>query len=324
MKKREYPQTVYRKKVMKGVFWIAFTLVLFLSLVAIIRVGKANGDPSAKKTLQSQPIEKDNVAVREGAQSFAQNFALDYFDWQNTDEGKKKRLDRLEPYLAKGVDPQAGLGFEGMEWNSSLAKSQVWNVEETGKDSANITLHLQQTLKKAVAVEPDGEDTSKKTDPKKLVQKEETTALSEKYWVVPVKAVGESFVVSNVPYYVAAPKKADWVVPSFDLEEGQIKSKKMQEDVTAFLNTFFKVYSTGTQDELSYYSKGHSIQTMNGILTFQRVKGAIIKKGDSDHDYVVLTTAVFQENQSKAQVIYPYEIHVVKEDRWLVKEIQNR
>ena len=81
-----------------------------------------------------QPEEKKvNYAISEGAQSFAQNFAHEYFDWQNSDEGMKTRVERLQPYLANGLDEQAGLSFEGMEWNSSLSTSQVWNVEETSE-----------------------------------------------------------------------------------------------------------------------------------------------------------------------------------------------
>ena len=106
-------------------------------------------DTDQAEAKQVQPEEKKvNYAASEGAQSFAQNFARQYFDWQNSDEGKKNRVERLQPYLANGLDKQAGLSFEGMEWNSSLSTSQVWNIEETGKDSALITLRVEQILNK--------------------------------------------------------------------------------------------------------------------------------------------------------------------------------
>ena len=135
MQKRTYPKTIFRKKVLKGLFWTGFALVFFLSVVAIVRV--SNLDTNQAEAKQIQPEEKKvNYAVSEGAQSFAQNFARDYFDWQNSDEGIKTRAERLQPYLATGLDKQAGLSFEGMEWNSSLSASQVWNIEDTGKDTA--------------------------------------------------------------------------------------------------------------------------------------------------------------------------------------------
>ena len=36
---------------------------------------------------------------------------VNYFDWQNSDEGMKTRVERLQPYLANGLDKQAGLSF---------------------------------------------------------------------------------------------------------------------------------------------------------------------------------------------------------------------
>ena len=38
MQKRTYPKTIFRKKVFKGIFWTGFALVLFLSVVAMVRV----------------------------------------------------------------------------------------------------------------------------------------------------------------------------------------------------------------------------------------------------------------------------------------------
>ena len=82
---------VFRKKVLKGLFWTGFALVFFLSVVAIVRV--SNLDTNQAEAKQIQPEEKKvNYAVSEGAQSFAQNFARDYFDWQNSDEGIRKHV----------------------------------------------------------------------------------------------------------------------------------------------------------------------------------------------------------------------------------------
>ncbi|MDQ0862254.1 conjugal transfer protein [Bacillus sp. V2I10] len=145
MKKREYPRTVILKKVFKGIFWTAFTLVLFLSVVAIERSGNAGAGAIQHKPVEDVMKEK-NFAAGVGAQSFAENFAVEYFNWDNADEEIKKRAKRLQPFLAKGLDEQAGLSFEGMEWSSELTDSQVWNVEETEENTALITLRVHHTV----------------------------------------------------------------------------------------------------------------------------------------------------------------------------------
>ena len=160
---------------------------------------------------------KVNYAVSEGAQSFAQNFASDYFDWQNSDEGIKTRVERLQPYLLHGLDKQAGLSFEGMEWNSSLSASQVWNIEETGKDSALITLRVEQMLNK----------TTHKIQMRILLKK--MRGPYEKYFVVPIQNDGKSFVVHQITlFYIQHQKnrKSPLIPLSMKTENSKIPNSK--------------------------------------------------------------------------------------------------
>lgn len=321
MKKRQYPKTVLRKKLIKGTFWTGFTLVLFLSIVAIVRVGNAGAGVAEQQPVE-QTTKEVNLATSEGAQSFAQNFADQYFHWQNTDEGKKDRVERLKPYLANGLHEQAGLAFEGMQWNSSLSKSQVWKVEETGKNTANITLRIQHLLKRTVQTDPKATEEAAKAE---TPAKEQQAGPYEKYFVVPIKTDGQAFVVHQIPYFAAAPTKPEIAANTRMDEANQINDSAIKEQVQSFLHTFFKVYTTGTQDELSYYIQGDSIHSMTGIMTFQQVKDILITPGTSSTEYRVIATAVFQENQSKAQMIYPYELVLLKEEgRWFVKDMKNQ
>ncbi|AIE61706.1 conjugal transfer protein [Bacillus methanolicus] len=325
MKKREYPKTVFRKKIIKGIFWTGFFSVLFLSVVAIVRVGNAGTSQAEAEPMHEEVKKEENLAVSEGAQSFAQNFATQYFNWQNTDAGKKDRVKRLKLYLATGLDEQAGLGFEGMQWNSSLSKSQVWNVEETGKDTALITLRVQHMLKKITHPDPKVVKDAKKAKKEPPKAKEETIGPFEKYFVVPVKTDGQSFVVYEIPYFIAAPKKPEIVVNTTVDQTDKVNDLVLQQEVLSFLHTFLKVYTTGTQEELSYYTQDNLLPSMSGIMTFQEIKNLLIKKGDHQNTYQIFITAVFQENQSKAQVVYPYKLTIVKkEGRWFVKEMKNQ
>jgi hypothetical protein len=325
MKKREYPKTIFRKKLIKGVFWTVFALVFFLSIVSIIRVGNAGANQTEEKPVQ-QVENKVNLAAGEGAQSFSQNFASEYFDWQNTDEGKKNRVDRLSPYLANGLDEQAGLDFNGMEWDSSLSDSQVWNVEETGEDTALITLRVNHTLRKETPPDPKAVEKAKKDKKPAPKPKEEKSGPHEKYFVIPVKTDGKSFVVYKVPYFIPAPNKPDIVANEPVKEDGKIMDSQVEGEITNALNTFFKVYTSGTQEELAYYiPQGSDISTMKGIISFKEIKDIVIKQGKGKTEYQVYANVMFQENQSKGHVVYPYKITLQKEDnRFFIKELKNQ
>lgn len=207
-------------------------MVLFLSVVAIVRVGNAGAGATEEKPVE-QLTKEENVAAGEGAQSFAENFAVQYFDWKNTDEDKKKRVERLKPFLATGLDEQAGLAFEGMEWNSSLSESQVWNVEEKGEDTALITLRVKHTLKKTTQPDPKAVEKAKKDKKKPPKAKEETTGPYEKYFVVPVKTDGKSFVVHKVPYFIPPAKKPEIISDATISEDGKIQDTKLQQEITS-------------------------------------------------------------------------------------------
>lgn len=326
MKLRNYPKTVVRKKVMKSIFWTAFSLLLFLSVVAIVRVGNAKSG-AAEASVQPVPYESNTVnkGISEGAQSFAENFATEYFHWKNTEEEQKKRMERLKPFLAEGLDSQAGLIFQEMEWNSSLSKTQVWHVEEVNKDTALITLRILQDLNKITPPDSAAIKKAKKKHKPLPKAKIEKSGPYEKYFVIPVKTDGKSFVVYQIPYLIAPPKKPSISSHHDSQEEGIIQDSKLENEIVTGLNTFFKVYTTGTQEELSYYIKNNDIQIMKGVITFKEIKKVLIKPSKAKNEYLVYANVVFQENHSKAQVVYPYELTLVKEEsRWFVKEMKNQ
>ena len=154
---------------------------------------------------------------------------------------------------------------------------------------------------------------------------EEKSGPHEKYFVVPIQTDGKSFVVHQIPYFNSPPEKPNITSDTSIDENGKIQDTKLQEEITSALNTFLKVYTNGTQEELSYYMKDEDIQTMTGVITFKEIKSLVIKQDGSTNQYKVNATVVFQENQSKAQVVYPYELTLVKEDnRWFVHSIQNQ
>ena len=246
--------------------------------------------------------------------------------WENTDEGKKERAERLTPYLANGLPEHAGLAFEGMEWNSAFTSSQVWKVEETGRDTANITLHVQHELNKTVQPDQKAIDQAKKEKKSLPEPKEEKNGPFEKYFVVPSQnrwCNRMSFIRLLTMCQLQRNRTSQSDTQS--KKEKEVRDSVLQEKIHSFLNTFLKVYTTGNQDELSYYIEGDAIQSMSGVLTFQEVKDVLITKQDSQDQYSVYVTVIYVEDQSKAQIVSPYEMNIVKvEDRWLVKSIKNR
>lgn len=314
MAKRTLPKSVIKKRWIKGLFWAGIFGCLFLSIIAIGRVGVLSAALEDEPDEVEEVVEIPNHAISEGAQSFAENFATEYFNWSK--DGEENREKRLENYLATGLDTQAGLRYENMKWDSKFLKSQVWNVEETGEQSADITLRVQHDLSRTV--EPSEEEIKEAEEKEEAPPKakNESGGTHLKYLVVSIKSDGQGFVVSQVPYFIPEPMK-----PEIEIERNEepnvISDGQVEEDIRGFLDTFFTTYTEGSDQELAYYTRGFDLHSLNTILVFKGVeKVDIYDQGDYFNVHV---DVLMEEETSEAEMIYPYSIELTKEDsRWLV------
>ncbi|PHE65155.1 conjugal transfer protein, partial [Bacillus wiedmannii] len=100
-------------------------------IVSITTVVKGKGDTQSKtSTIPKEVTQKQNLAIRPEAIEFARGFAKECFTWQRGDEGKKKRSERLQPYIPKTFDPQVGLDFASIQWDSNFLYATVLMVDE--------------------------------------------------------------------------------------------------------------------------------------------------------------------------------------------------
>lgn len=296
MEKRKSPKTVFRKRMVKGVFWTMMGYVVFASTFALFRP-----NPIAPVQAQVQEQKPVNPATAPGVGSFADNLACEYFLWSNDPKALEARKKRLAPYLIDGMDPKAGLGIEGLASSSKLIKSQVWKIEETGTNQAKVTLRVQYNL----------------TENGK-------TSYRINYFVVPVASDGQSFVVYDIPYFVPVPKKPaiqlDPKKPSADL----IHDSTLTPAISNFLDSFFKVYATGKPEEITYFTKIEPIQGLQGTLDYMTVKKVEVYPTPQSDVYDVHTQVTFTDKGMKTKFHYPFVLKIQKEnERWFVIDLKN-
>jgi hypothetical protein len=312
--KRTLPPTVLRKRLMKGTFWTVFSLTFAFSGIAAVRSGNSS-TVSTAAVEESKGVQ--NLAVGAGAETFVLNFAKEYFTWENTDEGKKKRVERLKPYIAAGLDQQAGLQFEGVEWNSSHTTNiQTLGVEETGENTANIKVRVKYQIKKQIPAAAEGEEpTEEKKD-------------NEKYFVVPIKTENTAFAVYQLPYIAPPPVKSNIAIETESQEKSaqKVNDPRLSEEMKSFLQTFLKVYTTGSQKELSYYTKDEDIQSLQNVMVFSEIKTLEVYKTDKQDLYEVGLEVIFTDGESKLKMTNKMELELVlgEANRWFVQSIKNK
>ena len=87
-------------------------------------------------------------------------------------------------------------------------------------------------------------------------------------------------------------------------------------DAMAFLETFFKLYSTATDKELAYYVEGNALEPISGDYLFSELVNPVFT---ADGDNVKVSIAVkFIDNQTKATQVSQYELTLHKDSGWKI------
>ena len=87
-------------------------------------------------------------------------------------------------------------------------------------------------------------------------------------------------------------------------------------DATAFLETFFKLYPTATEKELSYYVAGNVLEPIGRDYLYSELVNPVFT---ADGDNVKVKVAVkFIDNQTKAMQVSQFELVLHKDSNWKI------
>lgn len=297
--KRSRPRGYGARKAGVSLFWLLFGF-MFLT-VAVTLFSEEENDSAPKATAVETG---ENPSVKPEAVEFAESFTSHYFNWGSSEEKQKEREANLQPFLAKGLDPQAGLSTEKVTWNSTYENAKVKKVDDLGENKALITFQVQAELSRGSEEE------------------RETEALS-KYFVVPVKYDGQSYGIYELPKFTNMNEKTTVEAE----KEEKLNKAASSPDTTAvktFLTTFFKSYAEDAPEQLAYLvEEGREISGLNDSMTFVKVGSADIY--ESEDGYIVQSQVTLEDPLSKMQFHTDYELSVQKEgERFVVSSINEK
>lgn len=292
---KQAPKSMTPKKVAMIVFW---GFMVYVGLAATIALARST--PSIDLS-DLKKLNVENPALSSGAESFAHNFAFQYFTWSPDRQSAEDRKKRLDPYLAAAVDRQAGLLINDLVSTSKLSKSQVWSKREISDNQAELTLRVQYIT---------------------TVGKNAVTQL--KYFVVPVVAKDNNFLVYDIPRFVKPPESITFATEDTNLLTAE-SDRDLVRDVGIFLESFFKIYATGTHEEIRYFSRTE-IDGLQSELTFTKLGDFSVHATDSKkpNNIYTVTAKVTFVAADQTKFTYPYKLRIQKEaDRWFVLELKN-
>ena len=219
-------------------------------------------------TVHEKEIVEWRVEDTSGVEAFVRNFAKTYYSWSGNKDSVAQRTDALTGYLTEDLQRlTADTVRSDVAVSSSVQDVQIWSVEQNGSENDFAVVF---TVAQMIS---DG----KKKD-----------TVSSVYKTMVHKDDNGDMVITQAPTITGKPAKSNYT-PKAAEPDGTVSAAE-SEDITDFLTTFFTLYPTATEKELSYYVSGDSMPPVKcADYTFSQLKSTVLNK---DGGTVTATVAV--------------------------------
>ena len=202
-------------------------------------------------TVHEKEIVERRVEDTSGVEAFVRNFAKTYYSWSSNKDSVAQRTDALTGYLTEDLQRLTTDTVKSdVAVSSSVQDVQIWSVEQSGgENDFAVVFTVAQTIS-------DG----KKKD-----------TVSSVYKTAVHKDENGDMVITQAPTITGKPAKSAYT-PKAAEPDGTISAAE-SEDIADFLITFFTLYPTATEKELSYYVSGDSMPSVKCVdYTFSQLK----------------------------------------------------
>lgn len=219
-------------------------------------------------TVHEKEIVEWRVEDTSGVEEFVRNFAKTYYSWSNNKDSVAQRTDALTGYLTEDLQRlTADTVKSDVAVSSSVQDIQIWSVEQNGSENDfAVVFTVAQTI-----------SNGKKKD-----------TVSSVYKTAVHKDENGDMVITQAPTITGKPAKSAYT-PKAAEPDGTVSAAE-SEDIADFLITFFTLYPTATEKELSYYVSGDSMPPVKcADYTFSQLKSTVLNKNG---DTVTATVAV--------------------------------
>ncbi|EPM6808939.1 conjugal transfer protein [Enterococcus faecium] len=245
-------------------------------------------------TTHEKVVVKEKVVNTSGVESFTKDFVKEYFSWRNNKEAIEKRMTTLGQYLTE----------EGLALSQDMVRADI----PTSSDVQSVKILDVQKLSEEFVVSF--------LVNQKITEGKKAQTVSSAYRVTIFEDEKGNHVVTSLPTMIAKPDKAQYETKQAE-SDSEIDAKTTEE-ITEFLETFFKLYPTASEKELEYYVEDSEVTPINTTLMFIDLTNPIYRqKGEN---YQVSVVAKYLDDTSKTINNFKYSFVLQKPENWKVIE----
>lgn len=241
-------------------------------------------------TVHETTVVQQEVTDTNAIESFVTNFAKVYYSWEQSADSIEQRTENLKYYLTDELQAlNADTVRSDVPVSSAVQDVQIWSVEKTEDKVYKVVYSVSQ----------------------KVVNEEENDIVTSAYEVsVYVDDVGNLVIIQN-PTITGKSAKSDYA-PKATEPDGTVSAQESTE-ITEFLTTFFTLYPSASEQELSYYVSGGALPVIeNESYVFAGLVNTVYtKQGDT----VTANVAVqYLDQQTGMMIVSQFELGLQKID----------
>ena len=255
-------------------------------------------------------------------ESFVENFANIYYTWDNSRDAIEERTEKLKGFLTGELQT---LNMDMVTANtksmSTIEDFQVWDVLLLDDHNFQVFFSVRQlvtattyetvydyveepSISEVYNPETGEAEYVESATEKQITSQVETTSesrVTSYYTVIVHMDENGGMVITRNPTISGAPEKSGYE-PASATSDGTVDSTA-QTEIDEFLTSFFKLYPTASETELSYYVKDSVLAPVNTEYEFGGIINPVYSEKDgqvtarfavSYYDTVTMTTQISQ------------------------------
>lgn len=269
-------------------------IALWLVLIASVSFGVyKNFTAIDMHTVHEKEVIEQHIVDTNKIENFVRAFAKSYYSWSNTQESIDKRTAAINNYLTKSLqDLNVDTVRADIPTSVAVTDVKIWDIEQAGTDDFTVTYSVDQTV----------------------TEGETSIGYTSAYMVLVHVDNDGNMVITQNPTISSTPKKSSYE-PKAKESDGTVDAATTEE-VTEFLETFFKLYPTATETELAYYVEGNALEPINGDYLYSELGNPVFTKDGGN--VKVKVSVKFIDNQTRATQVSQYELTLHKDGNWKI------
>lgn len=271
-------------------------IILWVLLISSLAFGiYKNFTAVDQHTVHEKEIIETEVVDTNAIESFTRNFVAVYHAWENETAALEARTVALSEYMTDDLQSlNADMLGDDIATSAEVTDVSIWSVNEETENTYAVVYSVHQQISE------EDDDSSARSTYRMVLHQNDTGDL----------------VITQNPIPWNDIQKSDYE-PEI-MENNNTVDSETEEEINAFLETFFAAYPTATEQELNYYVKDDVLPPIDENYTFSELIDPVLQVHDGQTK--VWVTVKYLDEITQANQLSQYELVLKKDDNWMIVE----